>query len=48
MSQNNTLTHGKLQRCQTQRSDMQITEEIMQTRNILKFAIVRSNGSTLL
>ena len=23
MSQNNTLTHGKLQRCQTQRSDMQ-------------------------
>ena len=23
MSQNNTLTHGKLQRCETQRRDMQ-------------------------
>ena len=23
MGQNNTLTHGKLQRCQTQQSDMQ-------------------------
>ena len=47
MSQSDTLTHGKLQRCQTQRSDMQITAEIMQTYDLLKFAIARSNGSTL-
>ena len=38
MSQNNILTHGKLQRCQTQRSDMQE----------LKFAIALINGPTLL
>ena len=30
-SQNNALIHGKLQRCQTQRSDTQITAEIKQT-----------------
>ena len=39
MSQNNALTHGKLQRCQTQRSDMPITVEIMQTYDLLKFAM---------
>ena len=32
---NNTLTHGKLLRCQTKRSDMQITAEIMQTYDLL-------------
>ena len=48
MSQNDTLTHGKLQRCQTQWSDMQITAEIMETYDLLKFSIARSNGSTLL
>ena len=47
MSQNNTLTQGKLQRCQTQRNDMHITAEIMQTYDLLKFAIARSNSSTL-
>ena len=47
MSQNDILTHGKLQRCQTRRSDMQITAEIMQAYDLLKFAIVQSNGSTL-
>ena len=31
MSQNNALAHGKLQRCHTQRSNRQITGEIMQT-----------------
>ena len=31
MSQNNTLTHDKLWRCQTKRSNTQITAEIMQT-----------------
>ena len=47
MSQNNTLTHGKFIEvpCQTQRSDMQITTEIMQTYDLLNFAIARSNGS---
>ena len=29
--QNNALIHGKLQMCQTQRSDTQITAEITQT-----------------
>ena len=48
MSQNNTLTQGKLQRCQTQRSDMHITAEIMQTCDLLKFAIARFNDSFLL
>ena len=38
----------KLQRCQSQRRDMQITAEIMQTYDLLKFAIALSNGSTLL
>ena len=28
------LTHGKLQRCQTRRSDMQITAEIMTSQNL--------------
>ena len=42
MSQNNALTHGKLQRCHTQRSDMQITAEIMQTYDLKKFATARS------
>ena len=39
-----------LQRCQTRRSDMEITAEIMQTYDDLsKFAIARFNhGSTLL
>ena len=31
MSLNNAFTHVKLQRCQTQRSDMEITAEIRQT-----------------
>ena len=44
-SQNNALIHGKFQRCQTQRSDTQITAEIKQTSYLLKFAITRSNGS---
>ena len=35
LSQNKTLTHGKLQSCQTQRSDMQITAEILQTYDLL-------------
>ena len=48
MSQNNTLTHGKLQSCQTQQSDMHITAEIMQTYDLLKFAIARFNASFLL
>ena len=48
MSQNNTLTHGKLQRCQTQRRNTQITAEIMQTYDLLKFALARSNGSSFL
>jgi len=34
MSLNNALTHGKLQRCQTLRGDMQITAETMQTYKI--------------
>ena len=38
MSQNN----------ETQRSDTHITVEIMQTYDLLKFGIARSNGSTLL
>ena len=45
---NNTLTHGKVLRCQTKRSDMQITAEIVQTYDLLTFAIARSNGYTLL
>ena len=48
MSQNNTLTHVKLQRCQTQRRNTQITAEIMQTYDLLKFALARSNGSSFL
>ena len=48
MSQNNTLTNGKLQRCQTQRRNTQITAEIMQTCDLLKFALARSNGSSFL
>ena len=44
MSQNNTLAQGKLYRCQTQRSNTQITVEIMQTYELLKFALARSNG----
>ena len=48
MSQNNTLTHGKLQRCQTQRRNTQITAKIMQTYDLLKFALARSNGSSFL
>ena len=39
MSKNNTLTHGKLWRCQTKRSDTQITAEIMQTYEICRNAI---------
>ena len=45
MNQNNALAHGKLQRCQSQRGDTQITAEIKQTYDLLKFAIARSNGS---
>ena len=48
MSQNDTLTNCELQRSGTQRSDMQITAEIMQTYDLLKFSIPRSNHSTLL
>ena len=48
MSQSRTLTHGKLQRCQSQQSDLQITAEIMQTYDLLKFDTALSNGSTLL
>ena len=47
-SQNNALTHGKLQGCQTQRSDMHMTAEMMQTNDLLKLAITRSNGSAVL
>ena len=36
MRQNNTLTYGKIQRCQTQRNDMHITAEIMQGRVVRK------------
>ena len=36
--------HEHMAKCQTQRSDMQITAEIMQTYDLLKFAIARSNG----
>ena len=39
ITQNNTLTHGKLQRRQTQRSGMYITAEIMQPYDLLEFAI---------
>ena len=48
MSQNNAQAPGKLQRCQTQRSNAQITAEIMQTYDLLKFALARSNGSSFL
>ena len=48
MSQNNALAPGKLQRCQTQRSNAQIIAEIMQTYDLLKFALARSNGSSFL
>ena len=44
MSQNSALAYGKLKRCQTQWSK-QITAEIMQTYDLLKFDIARSNGS---
>ena len=44
ISQNNTLTHGKLQRCQTRRSGMYTTAEIMQPYDLLKFAIARSTA----
>ena len=36
MSLNNAETHGKLQRCQTQQSDMLITAETMQTYDLYK------------
>ena len=36
MSQNNTLTHSKLQGCQTRRSDSRIATEIMQTDLLIK------------
>ena len=39
MSKNNTLTHGKLWRCQTKRSNTQITAEIMQTYEICRNTI---------
>ena len=48
MNQNNTLTHGKFQRCQTQESDMHFTAEITQTYDLLKFSTARSDDSTLL
>ena len=48
MSQNNALALGKLQRCQTRRSNAQITAEIMQTYDLLKSALARSNGSGFL
>ena len=49
MSQNNTVTHAKLLRCQTQRRDMQLmTAETMQTYALLRFAVARSNGSNFL
>ena len=35
-------------RCQTQQSDTQITAEIMQTYDLLKFVIARSSGSSFL
>ena len=46
MSQNNTLTCGKLQRCQTQQSYTKITVEITQTYDLLNFAIARSKNTT--
>ena len=48
MSQNNTLTNGKLWRCQTQQRNTQITAEIIQTYDLLKFALAQSNGSSFL
>ena len=42
------LTQCKLQRCQTRRSDMELTAEIMQTYDLQTFAIAQSNSSTLL
>ena len=45
ISQNSTLTHGKLQRCQSiQRSGMYTTAEIMQPYDLLKFAIAQSTA----
>ena len=35
-------------RCQTQRGNTQITAEIMQTYDLLKFALAQSNGSSFL
>ena len=35
-------------RCQTQRKNTQITAEIMQTYDLLKFALTRSNGCSFL
>ena len=35
-------------RCQTQRSNTQITAEVIQTYDLLKFALARSNGSSFL
>ena len=42
MSQNNTLTHGKLSNSTERQTD---NSGIMQTYDLLKFAIARSNGS---
>ena len=46
MSQNNTLAHGKLQVSNS--TKQHITAEIMQTYDLLKFALARSNGSSFL
>ena len=35
-------------RCQTQRSNTQITVAVIQTYDLLKFALARSNGSSFL
>ena len=45
MSPNNSLTHGKLQSCQTLRGDMKITTET--SYDLKRFATARSYGSTL-
>ena len=49
MSQTNTLTHGQIiEMLNSTKSNMQITAEIMQTYDLLKFASARYNGSSFL
>ena len=49
MSQTNTLTHGQIiEMSNSTKSNTQITAEIMQTYDLLKFALAWSNGSSFL